>query len=215
MLNTAEAVMLSRQYTKFLFFHPLFKVLILCCLVLTSCTRQLEQYIQFATPRGNVEEETTEKTTETGVSDDKQGVSDEKQDENHMQILAHADQSQSDAPGLIPQKATTGFVNYRSLPSIEEVKVTPQQIVNAHSFTLTELLGKPILKRKDGQAEIWLYQSDQCYLNVFLYRKSESVLEVEFIESRPVIPDQEIEHALCVKQIGAIHWAETQRQAGG
>ncbi len=47
--------------------------------------------------------------------------------------------------------------------------VTPQGLLGSTPQVLSAEFGTPVLRRVDGPAQVWLYHSAICGLNVFLY----------------------------------------------
>ncbi len=47
---------------------------------------------------------------------------------------------------------------------------TPEVLVGLTGAQLSEALGKPGFRRRDGDAQIWRYTGAGCYLDLFLYR---------------------------------------------
>ena len=50
-----------------------------------------------------------------------------------------------------------------------DVPVNTQTLVGATPAVLNADFGTPVLRRTDGSAQVWLYQSAVCGLDVFLY----------------------------------------------
>ena len=64
-----------------------------------------------------------------------------------------------------------------------EASDDPQKLIGLSPKSLSKRLGSPGVIRRDGAAEIWLYQGKNCILHVFLYR-SNTALGVKYVELR-------------------------------
>ena len=60
----------------------------------------------------------------------------------------------------------------------------PRALIGMASTGLTELLGAPLLLRRDAPAEIWQYGTADCVLDLTLYPDENQVLSVRYMESR-------------------------------
>lgn len=58
---------------------------------------------------------------------------------------------------------------------------------------LNATFGPPLLRRTDGPAQVWLYQTINCNLDVFLYRDHAGVFRV-----RAVLPDNGMPLHACL-----------------
>jgi hypothetical protein len=56
-----------------------------------------------------------------------------------------------------------------AMPALAGVPTQAQQLLGQPPATLRRLLGEPRLRRQEGEAEIWLYQTPFCHLDVMLY----------------------------------------------
>jgi len=63
--------------------------------------------------------------------------------------------------------------------------IDPGQILKASGDQVMSLLGKPEMKRREKQAELWQYRSSSCVLNLFVYPNGASrAPEVTHVEAR-------------------------------
>jgi hypothetical protein len=77
------------------------------------------------------------------------------------------------------------------------------QLVGQTPETVLAWLGPPRLRRAEGEAEIWHYQSTQCHLDIVLYHEGVSerpVLRVAFAAARSVGTVRRTE-AACLRDI--------------
>ena len=77
------------------------------------------------------------------------------------------------------------------------------QLVGQTPETVLGWLGPPRLRRAEGQAEIWHYQSSQCHLDIVLYQEGTSerpTLRVAFAAARSVGTARRTE-AACLRDI--------------
>jgi hypothetical protein len=56
-----------------------------------------------------------------------------------------------------------------AMPALAGVPTQAAQLLGQPPDTLVRLLGQPRLRRREGDAEIWLYQSPFCHLDVMFY----------------------------------------------
>ncbi len=82
-------------------------------------------------------------------------------------------------PEVVEPKITT----ITPAPEAIIVNDDPQQFLDLNIHELTRLLGVPSLVRRDGPAEVWQYQGDDCILDIFLYKSPEN-LQVKYIDLR-------------------------------
>lgn len=59
------------------------------------------------------------------------------------------------------------------------VNDNPLQLMGMDRESLTVMLGKPALVRRDGEAEVWQYRADRCVLDLFLYGVEKKVEHVD------------------------------------
>lgn len=57
-------------------------------------------------------------------------------------------------------------------PAPPTLPATPSQLVGATPDLLNSVFGAPALRRMDGSAQVWLYHSPVCGLNLILYPDS-------------------------------------------
>ena len=77
------------------------------------------------------------------------------------------------------------------------------QLVGQAPETVLAWLGAPRLRRAEGPAEIWHYQSSQCHLDIVLYREGAAeppILRVAFAAARSVGTARRTE-AACLRDI--------------
>lgn len=76
------------------------------------------------------------------------------------------------------------------------------QLVGQTPDTVLHWLGAPRLRREEGPAEIWHYQSSQCHLDLVLYREDgpQPTLRVAFAAARAVGTARRGE-AACLRDI--------------
>jgi hypothetical protein len=72
-----------------------------------------------------------------------------------------------------PQVATTSNFNNFAPPP-----VNPATLVGSTPAVLNAEFGQPVLRRIDGTAQVWLYHSAVCGLNLILYPDSAGVPRV-------------------------------------
>lgn len=88
----------------------------------------------------------------------------------------------------VPGPQTDAFAP--SLPVSEQaLKGSTPQILNAD-------FGQPMLRRTDGPAQVWLYHSTSCGMNVFLYPDSHGVPRVA-----AVVPDNGVDPQSCMQSL--------------
>jgi len=70
-------------------------------------------------------------------------------------------------------------------PIPERVYPEPETLTSMDEAALAELLGPPVVRRRDAPAEIWQYQGPTCVLDLFLYQDGDSgPLTVDHFETR-------------------------------
>lgn len=72
-----------------------------------------------------------------------------------------------------------GPLFYNGMASLSKVNADPQQLLGMDSAALNDLLGEPVVVRREGEAEIWQYRSDECVLDLFLYGGMRQVEHVD------------------------------------
>ena len=77
-------------------------------------------------------------------------------------------------------------------PTEPEIPVDddPAQFMNGGVADLREVLGDPVLIRRDGPAEVWQFQGDSCTLDLFLYPGDGGALAVKHVDLRGDAPDE-------------------------
>ena len=91
------------------------------------------------------------------------------------------------------------------------------QLVGQTPETVLGWLGPPRLRRAEGPAEIWHYQSSQCHLDIVLYNEGASelpALRVAFAAARSVGTARRTE-AACLRDIARGAARPTPAGAGG
>lgn len=73
-----------------------------------------------------------------------------------------------DAPPLAAA-AAPGAAMPAAMPALAGTPTQAQQLLGQPPATLRRLLGEPRLRRQEGEAEIWLYQTPFCHLDVMFY----------------------------------------------
>lgn len=58
---------------------------------------------------------------------------------------------------------------YNGMASLSKVNADPQQLLGMRSAAVSDMLGKPSVIRREGEAEIWQYREEECVLDLFLY----------------------------------------------
>ena len=91
--------------------------------------------------------------------------------------------------------------------SIEQKKFKSQKIPNLKTLNgigskhLKNILGNPNFIRRDGLAEIWLYQQDKCKLHIFLYKSaSNRNLLVSHLETN-ILENSIFSETQCINEI--------------
>jgi hypothetical protein len=72
-----------------------------------------------------------------------------------------------------PQAVTTSNLNNYAPPP-----VNPATLLGSTAAVLNAEFGRPVLRRIDGSAQVWLYHSEVCGLNLILYPDSAGVPRV-------------------------------------
>jgi hypothetical protein len=82
------------------------------------------------------------------------------------------------------------------------------RLVGTSPERMREILGAPAFARTDGPAEMWRYDSDECFLTVFFYREQGS-LRVNHVEARArgAAPGQQVASSVapnaCYERVAA------------
>lgn len=94
--------------------------------------------------------------------------------------------------GLLSACAGQTFSSAANTGSLSQASLTgaTPQLLNAD-------FGPPSLQRTDGQAQVWLYQTPHCNLNVFLYPDSQGVPRVT-----SMLPDNGVTLRSCLLGLG-------------
>ncbi|SHF07415.1 hypothetical protein SAMN02746095_02023 [Acidocella aminolytica 101 = DSM 11237] len=83
-----------------------------------------------------------------------------------------------------------------SQDSIASLPVSEQALKGSTPQVLAADFGPPMLRRVDGPAQVWLYHSPVCGLNVFLYPDSHGVPRVA-----AVVPDNGANPQSCMQSL--------------
>ncbi|KAA2213914.1 hypothetical protein [Teichococcus oryzae] len=92
-----------------------------------------------------------------------------------------------------------------SAPATPPLQSTPgavSRLVGQSPDTLRRWLGEPVLRRKEGNAQIWLYQASFCHLDVVFDRDDvpNSPLRVSYAAARSSGTDRQTE-ASCLQEL--------------
>jgi hypothetical protein len=98
------------------------------------------------------------------------------------------------APGEAPQPA--------AMPALSGVPTQAVQLLGQPPATLRQVLGEPRLRRQEGEAEIWLYQSPFCHLDVMLYRDNGAEPRVTYATARAAGAERRTE-AACLQELAS------------
>jgi len=81
--------------------------------------------------------------------------------------------------GLTSLSACTAPAQTASIQTgTAQIASAPQNLIGSTPQVLTAEFGQPVLLRVDGTAQVWLYQSPSCGLNLILYPDSAGVPRV-------------------------------------
>ncbi|MBO1079914.1 hypothetical protein [Roseomonas haemaphysalidis] len=107
-----------------------------------------------------------------------------------------------DAPPVAEAAAGTA-----AMPALAGAPTQAQQLLGQPPAVLRRLLGEPRLRRREGEAEIWLYQSPFCHLDVMLYGDAGGAdLRVTYATARAAGAERRTE-AACLRELAAQHGA--------
>src|SRR5690606_16808359 len=102
------------------------------------------------------------------------------------------------APSVEP-----GTQGQPAMPVLNNVPTQTAQLLGQPPATVRRLLGEPNLRRTEGEAEIWLYQSPFCHLDVMLYRdRSGPGLRVTYATARASGVERRTE-ATCLQELAS------------
>ncbi|MBO1075676.1 hypothetical protein [Roseomonas marmotae] len=98
-----------------------------------------------------------------------------------------------------------------AMPALSGVPTQAAQLLGQPPAALLRLLGAPRLRRQEGDAEIWLYQSPFCHLDVMFYRDSGragtapagSGLRVTYATARAAGAERRTE-AACLQELAGL-----------
>ncbi|MFO1190030.1 MAG: hypothetical protein U1E97_10740 [Alphaproteobacteria bacterium] len=108
-------------------------------------------------------------------------------------VLAGCGSSRDPAIDASPQAATPDASSERTAAvprppariPMPPADIDPGQILKANGDQVMSLLGKPEMKRREKQAELWQYRSSSCVLNLFVYPTGANhAPEVTHVEAR-------------------------------
>lgn len=100
------------------------------------------------------------------------------------------------AEKMAPEKAnpfqSAAVTPEKPEPTEPEIPVDddPAQFMNGGVAALREVLGDPVLIRRDGTAEVWQFRGDSCTLDLFLYPGDGGALAVKHVDLRGDAPDE-------------------------
>lgn len=112
------------------------------------------------------------------------------------------------APPVDGQATTAGAA---TMPALTSLPVQAAQLLGQPPATVRRLLGEPRLRRREGDAEIWLYQSPFCHLDVMFYgepggpagsRAAPAGLRVTYATARAAGAERRTE-AACLQELAA------------
>ncbi|MGE5538305.1 MAG: hypothetical protein ACM30I_06790 [Gemmatimonas sp.] len=95
-------------------------------------------------------------------------------------------------PAAVPRAAQTGSAPATATPVVgysvrptppPSGKLTLESLTGMNAGGVTNLLGPPQFRRRDGQVEIWQYRGPTCTLDLFLYTESGD-MRVRYVEPR-------------------------------
>ncbi|MXP64824.1 hypothetical protein E0493_15840 [Roseomonas sp. M0104] len=88
------------------------------------------------------------------------------------------------------------------LPRLEGMPIRATQLLGQSPSTLRRWLGEPSLRRKEGEAQIWLFQTPFCHLDVVLDREDApgSPLRVSYAAARAAGTERRTE-AACLSEL--------------
>ena len=99
----------------------------------------------------------------------------ESQTEAFEAPAATAPQTESEPEGQTGPKTA-------ALPPAPVIDDDPARILGLGPDRLTELLGRPELRRREPPAEIWQYRGESCVFDVFLYEEA-GLVRVTYLEA--------------------------------
>lgn len=59
-------------------------------------------------------------------------------------------------------------------------------IMNLAPGTVQNILGVPLLKRKDKNVQVWLYRNSECILNLYFYPDENNDLKLDYVDTDAV-----------------------------
>jgi len=90
-----------------------------------------------------------------------------------------------------------------AMPALDGVPTQAAQLLGQPPATVRRLLGEPSLRRNEGEAEIWLYQSTACHLDIMLYRdRTAPDLRVTYATARASGVERRTE-ATCLRELAS------------
>ncbi|RMI25459.1 hypothetical protein EBE87_09360 [Pseudoroseomonas wenyumeiae] len=96
-----------------------------------------------------------------------------------------------------------------AMPALTGLPAQAAQLLGQPPATVRRLLGEPRLRRREGDAEIWLYQSPFCHLDVMFYgepggpagsRAAPAGLRVTYATARAAGAERRTE-AACLQEL--------------
>ncbi|MFC3125047.1 hypothetical protein ACFOD4_08240 [Pseudoroseomonas globiformis] len=105
-----------------------------------------------------------------------------------------------------------------AMPRLQQTPLTVSQLLGQSPDALRRYLGEPRLRRREGAAQIWLYQTTFCHLDVVLDRDDapQSPLRVSYAAARASGTERQTE-ASCLEELhrGVIALSPEAVPAGG
>lgn len=85
-----------------------------------------------------------------------------------------------------------------SAPAVVKVEVMPvldaalereprfflSQLDGLAPATVMEIMGTPVLRRKEKEAEVWLYKNNSCAMHLYFYDDENGDLRVDYVETK-------------------------------
>jgi len=123
----------------------------------------------------------------------------------HAVLQEVLDSYRADMAGLQqPVVAAVSGATPAAPPRLEGAPSRAAQLLGQSPEALRRLLGEPRLRRKEGQAQVWLFQTPFCHLDVVLDREdtSGSPLRVSYAAARAAGTGRHTE-AACLAELAS------------
>ena len=110
-----------------------------------------------------------------------------------------------------PAEGEAAAIGAAAMPALNGLPVQAAQLLGQPPATVRRLLGEPRLRRREGDAEIWLYQSPFCHLDVMFYgepggpagsRAAPAGLRVTYATARAAGAERRTE-AACLQELAS------------